>query len=94
MAARARSEGGQAGLREPIREPGDERRLRPDHGQVDALAPGEVDELAMGVDADVDAARVARDAGIAGCREQRVHQRALRDLPSQRVLSTSPADDE
>jgi hypothetical protein len=84
--ARARPEDGQPRRGEPIGEAGDERRLWTDHRQIDALAPGERDELVVRVDADVDAARVARDARIAGCREQRVDQRALRDLPGQRVL--------
>jgi len=75
--ALARPEDGQARLREAIRQPGDERRLRPDHRQIDALTAGEVDEIDVGVDADADASRVTRDAGIAGRREQRLDERAL-----------------
>src|SRR5262249_27400090 len=58
----------------------------------DALALREGDELVVRVDTDGDALGVARDARIAGRRDQRVDERALRDLPGQRVLATPAAD--
>ena len=88
---RARPEDSEAGGGEPIGEPGDERHFRPDHSEVDALAPGERDELVMRVHADVDARRVACNPGIAWGREHRVDQRALGNFPGQRVLSTPAA---
>src|SRR5439155_14210251 len=42
----------------------------------------------------VDARGVARDPGIARGREHRVDQRALGDLPGQRVLPTPAAQDQ
>ena len=44
------------------------------------------------VDHEVQAARVARDARVAGRGPQMLEQRALRDLPGQRVLATAGAD--
>jgi hypothetical protein len=45
------------------------------------------------VHTDVDAPRAARDPGVAGRCEQRVDQRALRDLPREGVLAAAAADD-
>src|SRR5262249_10469143 len=92
--ARAGSEDGQSRGRKLIGEARDERRLRPDHDQVDTLAPREVDERLVRVDADRDPLRVAGDPRIAGRPHQRVGQRALGDLPGQRVLASAAADQE
>src|SRR3989441_43261 len=89
-----RTEHREARVEEAIGEAGDERRLRPHHGEVDPLAPSERDETVERVGGERDAHRVARDAGVAGCREQRRDARALGDLPGERVLAAAPADDQ
>src|SRR2546425_5187972 len=89
-----RTEHREARVEEAIGEAGDERRLRPHHGEVDPLAPSERDETVERVGGEGDAHRVAGDAGVAGCREQRRDARALGDLPGERVLAAAPADDQ
>src|SRR5207302_975505 len=56
--------------------------------------PSEGDETVERVGGERDAHRVARDAGVTGCREERRDARALGDLPGERVLAAAPADDQ
>ena len=85
---------GDAGVAQLVRDARDERRLRSDHREVDLerAVPAE-QPLAV-----VRPNRVARpergDAGIPGRRVQLLEQRALAQLPGQRVLASPRADDQ
>ena len=92
--SRAGPEHGDSALGKAVRQPGDQRRLRPHDGQVDALAPGERHQIAVRVDADGDAGGLARDPRIPRRGEEHVDQGTLADLPRQRVLATATADDQ
>src|SRR2546430_8325190 len=91
---RDRTERREARFDEPIGEPGDERRLRSHHGQVDPLALGERDEPVERVGGERNARGVARDTRIAGRGEEPLDAWALGDFPGQRVLPAAAADDE
>ena len=87
-------EGGDAARGQEVDEAGDERRLGPDDDEVDGLALGRRGHGGHVAGADVEQARVARDAGVAGRAE---HLGLLRRAPERaddRVLAPARADDE
>src|SRR5882672_3623442 len=71
-----------------------ERRLGPDHGEVDAFGEREFGELAGLGDRHVLEAVLARRATVPWSDEDLLHARALREAPRDRVLSAARADDE
>jgi hypothetical protein len=88
-----RPEDGEAGFAQPIRDACGERYLGSDHDEVDALHPRQIAQRYGGLDADRGVA--ARDVGHAVAAGSRVHgrdERALRDLPDERVLATARSD--
>jgi hypothetical protein len=84
----------EAARAEAIGEACDQRRFRTDHGEIHVLAHGERDQSVEVVDADVDGCRVPRDAGIPRRGPQTLHQRALRELPRERVFAAAAADEQ
>src|SRR6266849_8458958 len=87
-----RTEGADISRFEPVDQPGDQRRLRPDHDEVDPLAPGEGENSLDIRRRDRDAGRLLGDAGIAGRAEERVAQRRGGDRPAQRMLAPARPD--
>ena len=90
----ARPEDGHTAPAELVGDAGDERRLRPDHDEVGAERPRQL-EQALGV---LGADRVTLpdpgDARVPGSRVELLDHRALRELPGKRVLPPAGADDE
>ena len=89
-----RPEGGQALGRESVRQAGHERRLGSHDRQIDPLSLREVHEVFDGLRPDAYAARVAGNTRVAGRRVERLHARALGNLPGQGILASTAADDE
>ena len=71
-----------------------QRRLGTHDRQVDVLLYGEVGDRAEVGERDVLKPRLDGGAGIAGGDEDFLHPRALRELPGQRMLAASAANDE
>src|SRR6267142_33626 len=71
-----------------------ERRLGPDHGEVDTFGKRELGELAYFGDRDVLKTVFARGAAVSRRDEHLLHTRVLREAPRDRVLPASRADDE
>src|SRR5258706_1648668 len=88
----ARTERRDAGRAQLVGEPGNERRLGTDDGEIDARVARELDQAIVIVDADRHAARARVHTGIAGRRDELVA--ALREPPRQRVLAAAAADDQ
>ena len=74
--------------------PRDERHLRPDDDEVDALALDRGDEPVDVLDGDVEQARVGGDAGVAGRAQQLGLLRRALQRAHDRVLAPAGADDE
>ena len=74
--------------------PAHQRRLRPDHDEVDLVRLAEGDHRRMVGDVERDAFGLLRDAGIARRAIELVGQRAGGDLPGQRVLAPAGAEKE
>src|SRR5581483_6833158 len=72
----------------------DERRLRPDDDEVDVERASEADEPVAVVGAHRMALRECGDSRVAGRRVQLVEERAPAELPGERVLTSSGADDQ
>jgi hypothetical protein len=90
----AGSEHGDAVSAQLVGDPGDERRLRADHGQVDVEAPRETEQrLAVLAPHRVTVAE-AGDPGVAGRGVQRREPRRLGELPGERMLASARADQE
>ena len=89
----SRPEDAQAARAEEVDDAGGERGLRSDHGQLDALARGEVGKRFEIGDRDVLDAGLARSAAVTGCDEDFLDARARGELPRQRVLSAAPTYD-
>ena len=91
-AALRRAERLDAGGGERVDEAGDQRRLRPDHDEVDGVGLAEGDHGGMVGDIQRDALGLPGDPGIARRAPQLVHQRRGRDLPGQRMFAPAGAD--
>ena len=87
-------EDGDAGGGEIVDDAGDERRLRPDHDEVDSLLAAEGDDRRMIGDVERDELGAFRDAGIARRGVELPELRRLRELPGQRMLAPAGADEE
>ena len=66
-----------------------ERLFRADHGQVDALGPGEGEQAGDIVGGDVDTGGHGADAGIAGRTEEFRSLRRLGQFPDERVFAAA-----
>ena len=71
-----------------------ERRFRSDDRERDLVVARELDEIGNRGQRDIGERRIARRAAIARRDEHARDARALRDLPRQRVLAATAADDE
>ena len=89
-----RAEGLDAGRFQIVDNAGAERRLRPDHDEVDLVRLGESDHRRMVGGIERHAFGLARDAGIAGRAIELVGERARRHFPGQRVLAPAGTEDE
>ena len=75
--------------------PGDQRRLRADHHEVDlVVARQKATTAAWSADVERDELGVLGDAGIARRREEPRQLRRLRELPGERMLAAARADEE
>ena len=90
--ARARPEHREAPGPQRIGDAGHQRLLRPDDDEVHVVRDREPRQPLDVVHGEVEAARVARDAGVAGRRPDLLDERALGDLPGERVLAAAAAD--
>ena len=90
----ARAERLEAGRFEIVDHAGDQRRLRPDHDEVDLVRLAERDHRRVVGDVERDAFGLLRDAGIARRANEPVGQRAGGELPGQRVLAPAGAEEE
>ena len=89
-----RPEDAQARLDERVDHAIGERRLGPDHGEVDALLLREGEQIGDRRDGDIVEAVLRRGAAVTRRDEYLLHARALRQLPGHRVLAAAAADDE
>ena len=89
-----RAEGLDAGGFEVVDDAGAQRRLGPDHDEIDAVSAAKGDHSRMVGEIERDALRLLRDAGIAGRAEQPVGERARGHFPGQRVLAPAGAENE
>jgi hypothetical protein len=88
----ARPEDEETRVPECVADAGHERRLRPDHDEIDGQAAGEREQSLSVLGPDGMAGAEPGDARIARCRVQAREGRALRELPGERVLATPRAD--
>ena len=86
---RDRAEHLDAGACEIVGEPGHQRRLRPDHHEVDAVVLAEAGDRRMVGDVERHALGERRDPGIARRAIELREQRALLELPGQRMLAAA-----
>ena len=92
-----RPECGHASPIEGIGDAGRQRGLRADHGELDGVTPGDFDQplrverIRLGHDADP---RLGGDPVGPRCNDHTVDPGLVRELPGQRVLAASAADDE
>ncbi len=91
---RARAEGHMTALGERIDESGDERRLRPHHGQVHSFALHGLHESVDVVHRDVQHSCVSGDPGVAGRTQQLRLLWGARQSPHKRVLPATGSDNE
>ena len=93
---RARTETGEAFARERIGDACDERRFRADDGEPDPAPCREVDETlhVLGRDRDVLDSRLAGGSRIARRHVDPLDPLGCRELPGERVLASSAADDQ
>ena len=89
----SRPEHGDPGVAKLIGDPGDERRLGPDHDQVGGDRARNAEEPVAVVDANGMAVTEGRNPGVAGRRVQLRQRRARRDAPRKRMLAGSRADE-
>jgi hypothetical protein len=87
-------EDGDAFAAQRVGESCDERRLRADDDEVRSQLPCERDHAADVVRADVVTRAVARDPGVARRGMELAEGRARGDLPGERVLATTRADEQ
>ena len=90
-----RAEERQPGGAHRVAQPGGQRHLRSTHDQIGALGDRRRDQLAGRVRADRNAGdlRLAGDAGVAGRGDDLFAQRALPQLPGERVLPSARANE-
>ncbi len=88
----ARAEDGDPVPAQRIRDAGDERRLRPDHGEVGVEAAGEVEQRLGVVGPDRMTVAELRDPGVARSRVQRRHPGPVHELPRERMLASARPD--
>ena len=90
----ARPEHGDAGVAQLVGDTGDERRLRPDHDEVD-LERAREPEQPLQVDRPYRMARAdLRDSGVSGRGVKLLELRALGELPRERVLPAARSDEQ
>jgi len=80
--------GGLEGVHDAVRQ----RGFWADHGQIDVLGAGELDQPLRITDRDIHILGIRRRSGVAGRDEDPLHTRTLRQLPSQSVFPTAVAD--
>ena len=90
----ARAEAGHADLGEAVGKPRRGGGFRADDDEIDLFAHGESGEFVGGVGLDGDGAAELGQARIAGRGDQFRNERALRELPAQRMLTPARTDDE
>ena len=90
----ARAERLDAGGREIIDDAGAERRLRPDHDQIDRMRLAERDHRRVVGDVERHDLALLGDAGIAGRAIEPLGERARGDLPGERMLAPAGAEEE
>ena len=90
----ARPEDSQTLALKDVDDPLGQRLLRPDDGQADSLAFGELDQAAVVARLDRDVLGIDRRAGVARCAEDGRHLRRLLELPAKGVFTPSLADDQ
>ena len=88
------AEDGQAVLLEEVGEARHERRLRPDDGEVDLLAAGEVEQRRQVVGGDRDVVGLCGGAGVARGAEDAVRERGLGEGMDEGVFSAAAAHHE
>ena len=93
-AALRRPEDADAGGAQIVGDAGHQRRLRPDHNQVDRLVAAEIDDCRMVGDIERHAFGVLGNAGIARGGIEPGQQRRRRQFPGQRMLAAARADEE
>ena len=83
-------------VREPIGDARDQRRFRPDYGQVDRVLMRAREQAfdVLGPNRDVLDPGLARGASVAGRHQHPCHPLALREFPSERVLASAAAHHE
>ena len=91
---RARPEDRDAAAAQLVGDAGDERRLRPDHDEVGAERPRQLEQALAVLRADRVALTDPGDARVPGSRMDLLDRRALRELPGKRMLPPAGADDE
>ena len=82
-----------AGRLQIVDDAGAQRRLRPDHDEIDLVRLAERDHRRVVGDVERHAFRLLRDAGVARRADQPVGERARRHLPGQRVLAPAGAEE-
>ena len=87
-----RAEDAEAALLELVHDAGDERHFRPDHGQVNAVLDGELEQAVAVGDRQRHALGQLGDPGVARRAEDPAHLRALRQFPDQGVFAPPAAD--
>ena len=90
----ARAEDGDPVATQRVAHAGDERRLRPDHGEVDVEAAGEAEQRLGVVGSDWMTVAQRRDSRVPGSGVEPGQTRRLRQLPRERVLATARPHEE
>ena len=90
----ARTEGAEALRREGVDDPGGERQLGADDGEVDPTRRREREQPGDVVGRDRAVLAELRRAGVAGRAEELGPAHALRQLPEERMLAPAAADDQ
>ena len=90
----SRAEDGDAVSAQLVGDPRDERRLRADHGEVDVEAAREAEQSLAVLGADRMAVAEPGDSGVARRGVQRRQPRRLGELPGERMLASTRADQE
>ena len=88
------AEDGDSGVSEMVGEAGDERRLGPDHDQIELELTGQPEQSLSVLGADGMAVAERRHPGVSGRRMQLIELGALGDLPGERVLASARSDDQ
>ena len=89
-----RAEDTQATLLELVHDPGDQRDLRSDHGQVDAVLNRKIQQAVVVGNRQWDTLSQLRDPGIPRGAVDFTDLLALRQFPDQRMLAPASSDDQ